>query len=493
MLRSHAPMAIGRCSGYMGMFIFLSYASAMNDCQDASCSAQFLQVQAEARSPSASRHPWPHARGPNGGRQSGFTPERWTSHSLNWSFHDPQGQYHNMFAGGPVIDQDENLYQSTAKGVFALNSTGHILWHFEPPGRTNNEVTLVGDYVLGSTTAGNAFAVHRRTGKQVWVTKLAEDAGADCGYPAASDGVFIVGAEYSHQMPVDGGNKRIFGLDVKNGTKLWEFTPDAAVWNFAPLFPGPPYAGSTVFMDLAGGTYRLNVKTGQQLWKHLPQTSRQSFSDGGAGLGPDMVYTCSNFGDNAGTEGTTGMVRAINLSLGSEVWYKFTAMPCNTYPSVGHIANVDRLAVVVAPGSFMGQENLHGEILALDAYTGEQLWRHIVKPYSGPFGQAAGDMEGALPRALDGVPPICLPAHWSAPIIDGDGMVIVGRSDGNMYKVYGPAASFKGNLKAENMTVDSGTVAEVVHLGSAFLHGALAASPNLFAISSCDTLYVFKK
>lgn len=27
------------------------------------------QVQAEARSPSASRHPWPHARGPNGGRQ----------------------------------------------------------------------------------------------------------------------------------------------------------------------------------------------------------------------------------------------------------------------------------------------------------------------------------------------------------------------------------------------------------------------------------------
>lgn len=45
-------------------------------------------------------------------------------------------------------------------------------------------------------------------------------------------------------------------------------------------------------------------------------------------------------------------------------------------------------------------------------YPGEQLWRHIVKPYSGPFGQAAGDMEGALPRALDGVSPICLPATW---------------------------------------------------------------------------------
>ncbi len=25
--------------------------------------------------------------------RSGFTPERWTSHSLSWSFHDPKGQW----------------------------------------------------------------------------------------------------------------------------------------------------------------------------------------------------------------------------------------------------------------------------------------------------------------------------------------------------------------------------------------------------------------
>ena len=38
----------------------------------------------------------------------------------------------------------------------------------------------------------------------------------------------------------------------------------------------------------------------------------------------------------------------------------------------------------------------------------------------------------------------------------------------------------------QNVTVDSGTVAEEMHLGSAFLHGALAAAPGIFAISSCD-------
>ena len=42
------------------------------------------------------------------------------------------------------------------------------------------------------------------------------------------------------------------------------------------------------------------------------------------------------------------------------------------------------------------------------------------------------------------------------------------------------------------MVVDNGTIAEVIHFGSAFLHGAMAAAPGLFAISSCDTIHVFK-
>lgn len=40
---------------------------------------------------------------------------------------------------------------------------------------------------------------------------------------------------------------------------------------------------------LFGLGWCLEASGGQQLWKHLPQTSRQSFSDGGAGLGPDMA------------------------------------------------------------------------------------------------------------------------------------------------------------------------------------------------------------
>ena len=43
---------------------------------------------------------------------------------------------------------------------------------------------------------------------------------------------------------------------------------------------------------------------------------------------------------------------------------------------------------------------------------GDQLWRHIVKPYSGLLGQAAGDFEGSLERLTNGLNPICLPATW---------------------------------------------------------------------------------
>jgi len=245
-------------------------------------------------------------------------------------------------------------------------------------------------------------------------------------------------------------------------------------------------------MDLAGGMYRLNLATGAEIWKTLPPSSRESYSDGGAGLGPKMVYSCSNPKNNSGSEGSTGIVRAFHVSNGTEAWYVETPMPCNSYPSIGHVAGVEPLAVVVVPGSFMGQENLHGEILALDAATGATLWSHPVTPYSGPEGQAAGDFEGFPTRSIDKLQPICLPAHWSAPMIDGNGVVIVGRSDGKMYKVYGPQSSFKGTVSSK-MSVSNGTLAEVVPLGSAFLHGALGAAPGMFAISSCDTIYVFKK
>lgn len=465
---------------------------ATEDCSDETCtSPQFLQVHREVQARVATdvvsqQHFWPTARGPI--PQSGSAKEAWTTHELAWKYADPLGQYHNLFAGGAVIDRDENLFQMTQKGLLAFDKTGKQLWHYDTPGISNNEPALYEDLVLGSTkTEGKAFAVNRLSGEEVWVTKLAEDAGGDCGYPAAYDGVFVVGAQKNKE--VDGGNERVFGLNVTNGQKMWEYDVDKPVWNLTPLFPGD---GTCVFMDFAGGVYRLNLHTGKVIWRTLPSDSRDSFSDGGAGLGPnDMVYTCSNPELSHGDEGSKGIVRAFHLSNGTEVWHKVTSFPCNSYPAIGEVAGFPGLSVVVTPGSFMGKPDLHGSVLAFEAMTGKPIWSIPVAPYQGV--QAAGDLEGTAIRLHDGLQPVCLPAHWSAPIIDGAGQVIVGRADGAFYCILGPDAGYTG-LRLDRMKVtEDGILFDRTPLGSAFLHGALAAAPNMFAMSTCDTLYVFQK
>ena len=57
-----------------------------------------------------------------------------------------------------------------------------------------------------------------------------------------------------------------------------------------------------------------------------------------------------------------------------------------------------------------------------------------MKPYDDPNGMAAGDLEGMATRMAEGVQGICLPAHWSAAMIDGGGTVLAGRSDGKLYQ-----------------------------------------------------------
>ncbi|CAK9052121.1 Tetrathionate hydrolase (4THase) (TTH) [Durusdinium trenchii] len=448
---------------------------AEKDCEDSDCSghfAQFLQLRSET----SVNHPWPHARG---AFQSGFTPEAGSGFQPSWSYSDPKGKYHDVFAGGPVIDREENLYQMTAKGLFAFNSRGERLWHYATPGESTNEPCLSGELLLGSTRTGNAFAVDRLTGKELWVSSVADSAGSECGYPNAYDGVFVMGAVHNYEFGADDGNRRIYALNVSDGKKLWDYEPDRPVWNFTPLFPGD---GTVVFMDFAGGVYRLKLTTGEEIWRNLPADSRESYTDGGAGLGENMVYTCSNYLNGTGRQNSSGIIRAFHLHDGREVWSQIT-MPCNSYPAIGHISGFDGESVVVTPGAFMGVSENRGSVIAFDALTGEEHWRLEVEAMDG---WGAGEMEGLEIRRAEGVQPWCGPAQWSAPMVFSCGMVAVGRSDGKQYGILGPNASWTGP-RTPGMTVAGmpyGRVAQATPMGSAFLHGALAAAPKMLAVST---------
>ena len=40
------------------------------------------------------------------------------------------------------------------------------------------------------------------------------------------------------------------------------------------------------------------------------------------------------------------------------------------------------------------------------------MWRHMVKPYSGLLGMAAGDAEGTQVRLKEHISPQCVPVSW---------------------------------------------------------------------------------
>mmetsp|Transcript_4137 Transcript_4137/g.12094 ORF Transcript_4137/g.12094 Transcript_4137/m.12094 type:complete len:476 (-) Transcript_4137:68-1495(-) len=458
--------------------------------------ASGIYLQKNAAS-AADDHPWPTSRGPHL-KQFGLTnvvvPHD-LSASLAWSWQHPDGQYHTVLCGGPVIDAAGNFYFTANDGVRKLSPTGQTLWHFkQQDNMINNQPALLGDKLFGNNQHGIAFAVDLKTGASVWSKQLAQTAGGDCGYPAAYDGVFAVGAESGSDPAHPGGNSRVFGLDAASGSTLWEFKPHHPVWNFAPLFPGDD---TCVFMDFAGGMYSVGLHNGTQLWYVPSPGASKSFSDGGATLGPNgAVYSCSNPGSDGGSEGSKGLLRALRLADGALMWQQLLPQPCNSYPAVGPLAQGQGLSVAVTPGSFMGQPNLHGSIMAFDATTGALEWRFNTKPYTGPFNMARGDVEGYQDRnEYDKDHAICLPAHWSAANIAGDGTVLAARSDGYVYAVRGPALPGPAASLAEvgaDFESTPGTTARLWDAKGASLHGAFAFAPGTMAVQTCDTLYVFR-
>jgi len=116
-------------------------------------------------------HFWPFARG-YAPKQYGTTdvvPPLNLSAALEWSWHHPDGQYGTLVGGGPVIDSGKNLNLTTSDGFRKFSPDGEVLWHYEPPGPSNNMPALMGDRVCGNTKSGHAFALSQKTGEPLWV------------------------------------------------------------------------------------------------------------------------------------------------------------------------------------------------------------------------------------------------------------------------------------------------------------------------------------
>mmetsp|Transcript_4131 Transcript_4131/g.9671 ORF Transcript_4131/g.9671 Transcript_4131/m.9671 type:complete len:486 (-) Transcript_4131:130-1587(-) len=440
----------------------------------------------------APQHLWPHSM-----YKSSFThivPPRNLSAHLAFTWHHPQGRFGTVLAGGPVIDANGNFYLAGQDHFRKLSPKGEQIWEFRPPSGTNNMPCLGDGVMLGNSKGGQAFALDLETGKPRWVKQIAPDLGGDSGYPSSHKGLFVLAADVGHIPGHDGGNTRIVALNESTGDMVWNVRIGIPVWNFQPLFCDDDE--SFVFMDFSGGMFRLSLHNGEKIWHTPAPLSSLSFTDGGAVLGGDMAFSCSNPGVSSGTEGTLGVVRALRIKDGSFVWEHLLPQPCNSYPAYGPLGPGKKPSVVITPGSFMGSPVMHGSVMAFDAATGGKQWQFQAKPWKFPFNMARGDVEGYYQRTHTKDPyvgSICLPAHWGSPAISRSGVVYVGRSDGFLYAIRGVTENPPGPMPIlVDFSTSPGVEVEMFDaLGSA-LHGSTAWAPGILAFQTCDSLWVFK-
>jgi outer membrane protein assembly factor BamB len=468
---------------------------------------------------------WPTALGPGQNGSVGVVAPPMFLTALNWSWQHPGGKYHTTLAGGPVIDADKNLYLTANDGIRKFSPDGQMLWHFnlDPPRDMSTQASLAGDVVYGVSNEGYSFAVNRTTGAELWHTYYGSPASSDVGYPSAKDGVFVIAMEAGSVPNHEGGCKRIVGVNTTNGETLWDYRPEWPSWNFMPIFLGD---GTLIFMDFTGGVYRLGLHNGTEIWHtrahdlnpttnvifgtggvNVYQGMNISFTDGGVTVGAGMAFTCSNPQNFGGQEGTKGALRAYGVNDGQLLWERILPQPCNSWPAVGSLGWPEEgPSVVVTPGAFMGTDTMHGGVMAFDAVSGALQWKWQAPVYQHVGNMAMGDVEGQPERLIfDPRHSICLPAHWSAPLITDDGAVLVGRSDGVLYKIRGPVGPLAqlwtgidsltdlSWLTTDFVTTLGVTVEDQFNSQGSALHGALASAPGLFAYATCtDTLYVFK-
>ena len=187
--------------------------------------------------------------------------------------------------------------------------------------------------------------------------------------------------------------------NVANLAVQWQFTTGGDV------SATPAVDGSTVYVpDWAGNFYAIDRKTGNQVWSH-----KVSDYTGIAGdysrTTPALVDNYLIFGDQGGKFGGGAWMMAVNKQTGNLVWK--TQVESVAFPIVTQSAVID--ASGTTPIAYVGvasfEEALEafipnypccsfrGSILALNANTGQILW----KTYTVPSGYSGGSVWGSTP------------------------------------------------------------------------------------------------
>ncbi len=236
------------------------------------------------------------------------------------------------------------------------------LWRTEVEGSINSAPAVVDGVLYFGAGDGGVYALDTATGAEVWTFQGSSPVSSS---PAVLNGVVYVGSE-------DG---TLYALDAATGTEVWAF-PGARADAAVAIVNGALYTGSG-----DGFLYALDAATGEEYWR-APLNEAASRSPAVAG---GVVYMGS----------ADGVLHTFDSITGEPGW----ALRLEG----GVVATTTIVDGVVYQNTFDGDVN---HAYALDAATGEELWR---------FDTASG--QGFLPPAV------------------GNGLVYLPSTDNTVYAV----------------------------------------------------------
>ena len=278
----------------------------------------------------------------------------------------------------PIVD--EAVYLAVDRDIYAVDkATGTRLWRYAAVGNAGVSAVHGGAVIAGSSD-GSVYSVNASTGSLNW--RYYSGAEQIIWPRVAGDSIYFVCELYICSVDASTGElnwQRQANTYIQTGPKAagnavyyetdWhlfavnEATGDLDWWyevDNSGTFMDPQFAGDILFVPSRTAVYALHTRTGSALWT---KTFYQQFEDDSIAsliVDGDAVYLGTNQGEVIAIEALTGEVR----------WRYNLGRHARTM--VEAAANGLVYLAVYGAG---GLESVNG-VYALDASTGELQWRH---------------------------------------------------------------------------------------------------------------------
>jgi outer membrane protein assembly factor BamB/predicted MPP superfamily phosphohydrolase len=256
----------------------------------------------------------------------------------------PLTSYLTQWLSVPLKDHQFHLEtQPYPRPSFEINkkfSNVSILWEFQDDSDLGTGLSFYKNTAITANTNGEIYALDLRNGKQKWKFKTN---GKIYSTPVVSGEFVVTGSSDSY----------IYCLKAKNGKLVWKYKTGKAVLGTAVI------QSNLVYIGASDGVFRaINLQDGSLKWEF---TKVKSFV-----VTKPLYYQDKIYFGSWGNE-----FYALNAKTGQQVWKWSNGAtnrmfsPAACYPVAAH-----GKIFIVAPDRYM---------TALDAISGNQIWRHTIK------------------------------------------------------------------------------------------------------------------